>query len=240
MKERNSYFGSIVQICDDFVRKNLLARGPRNFAAAYNSMTNLMAEIYPECGEILGRYCLHVDNSSYDWMVIYTYRPSSLMLSDAGKIMGYAAFAGERETTPAIREVVTKHLDHALGHATFEEGKRNQSMPHGYLPREMIKLACESIDNQHLLAAELQRQWQQRSLQVIQSLLDKLETPVDGLVLMGGCALNVQANEFIQESLGVEIFVPPSPNDCGLSIGGLFSVSPPKRRHPLQYLGFLA
>lgn len=73
-----------------------------------------------------------------------------------------------------------------------------------------------------------------------QSLLDKLETPVDGLVLMGGCALNVQANEFIQETLGMEVFVPPSPNDCGLSIGGLFSVSPPKQRHPLQYLGFLA
>ena len=223
-----------------FVRKTLLARGPRNFAGAYNSMTNLMTEIYPECEEILGRYCLHVDNFSSDWMVISAYRPSELMLSDAGKIMGYAAFAAERKTTPAIREVVTKHLDQALGHATFEEGKRNQSMPHGSVPREMLKLACESIDNQHLLAAELQRQWQQRSLHVIQSLLDKLETPVDGLVLMGGCALNVQANEFIQETLGMEVFVPPSPNDCGLSIGGLFSVSPPKQRHPLQYLGFLA
>lgn len=149
-----------------FVRKTLLARGPRNFAGAYNSMTNLMTEIYPECEEILGRYCLHVDNFSSDWMVISAYRPSELMLSDAGKIMGYAAFAAERETTPAIREVVTKHLDQALGHATFEEGKRNQSMPHGSVPREMLKLACESIDNQHLLAAELQRQWQQRSSKV--------------------------------------------------------------------------
>lgn len=214
-----------------------VARLDVNFAGAYNSMTNLMTEIYPECEEILGRYCLHVDNFSSDWMVISAYRPSELMLSDAGKIMGYAAFAAERETTPAIREVVTKHLDQALGHATFEEGKRKQSMPHGSVPREMLKLACGSIDNQHLLAAELQRQWQQRSLHVIQSLLDKLETPVDGLVLMGGCALNVQANEFIQETLGMEVFVPPSPNDCGLSIGGLFSVSPPKQRHPLQYLG---
>ena len=58
-------------------------------------------------------------------------------------------------------------------------------------------------DKQDLLAAELQRQWQQRSLDLIKSLLERLE-PVDGVVLMGGCALNVAANQFIQDSLKME------------------------------------
>ena len=39
------------------------------------------------------------------------------------------------------------------------------------------------------------------------------------LVLVGGCALNVLANTRLATHFGLEVFVPPCPNDCGISLG---------------------
>eukprot|EP00438_Fugacium_kawagutii_P034372 Skav204877 [mRNA] locus=scaffold2602:44188:45960:+ [translate_table: standard] len=163
-----------------------------------------------------------------EWAQMVVHREVSDSFGDAGKIMGYSAVAADRPTVPAIERVVEMHL------ASFFNG----TLPRGVLPTEMLKLACESKQNQELLAAELQKQWQQRSLKLIRTLLDALGTqPVDGLVLVGGAALNVVANQYIQDTLGMEVFVPSAPNDCGLSLGGLFSVAPPVQRQPMQYLG---
>ena len=181
---------------------------------------------------------LQVD-TFFPWTGISVVRDSAKQLSDAGKIMGYSAVAANRPVPAAVRRVVTQHLDHFLGSATLDPSKRNRSMVRGTLPTELLQLACEGKDNQDLLAAELQRQWQQRSLELIQSLLKKLG-PVDGVVLMGGCALNVAANQFIEDELKMEVFVPPAPSDCGISVGGLFSVSPPSQAQEMQYLGSLA
>eukprot|EP00933_Yihiella_yeosuensis_P024557 TRINITY_DN19043_c0_g1_i1.p1 TRINITY_DN19043_c0_g1~~TRINITY_DN19043_c0_g1_i1.p1 ORF type:complete len:291 (-),score=45.35 TRINITY_DN19043_c0_g1_i1:35-907(-) len=75
---------------------------------------------------------------------------------------------------------------------------------------------------------------------------------MDGVILTGGCALNVIANQLIFDTLStngtvndeqsdwrkLEVWVPPSPNDGGLAIGGLWAITPPTARQPLQYLGF--
>ena len=71
---------------------------------------------------------------------------------------------------------------------------------------------------------------------------------VEGIALTGGCALNVLANQRIYDlvtngSSGsansvLDVYVPPAPNDSGLSLGATWSVAPPKVRQPLQYLGF--
>eukprot|EP00435_Cladocopium_sp_Y103_P054806 s44_g18.t1 len=197
-----------------------VARLDVNFAGAYNSMTNVFTEIYPECEEILSWYCQNMDSADTDWTSIDVVRSSANMLSDAGKIMGYSAVAADLPVPAAVQRSVAKLLDLELGRATLDPAKQNRSRQKGgVLPTEMVALACQGKDKQDLLAAELQRQWQQRSLDLIKSLLERLE-PVDGVVLMGG------------------FFVPPAPSDCGISVGGLFAVSPPTQRQEMQYLGF--
>jgi len=57
------------------------------------------------------------------------------------------------------------------------------------------------------------------------------------ICLAGGCALNVLTNEKIRLKHGVPVYVPPSPNDCGLSLGMLLLKNPPKRREIPAYLG---
>ena len=74
---------------------------------------------------------------------------------------------------------------------------------------------------------------------------------VEGIVITGGCALNVIVNQLIRDTLTEatseqpnlskpqEVYVPPAPNDSGLTVGGIWSVSPPTgARQKLQYLGF--
>lgn len=56
------------------------------------------------------------------------------------------------------------------------------------------------------------------------------------ICLTGGCALNILLNQKLI-SLGYNIYVPPNPNDCGLSLGALLSVNKIKFDN-LQYKGF--
>lgn len=64
-------------------------------------------------------------------------------------------------------------------------------------------------------------------------------TQIDGLVVTGGCALNVKANSRIKEELGLPVYVPSAPNDGGLTAGFVWSVQPPCKvgQHHLTYLG---
>lgn len=39
------------------------------------------------------------------------------------------------------------------------------------------------------------------------------------LIMVGGCALNVTMNSKIHSDFGIDMFVPPCPNDCGISLG---------------------
>jgi len=214
-----------------------IARLNAGFGMAYNSITQLLPDIYPEGEEVLEFVCAHAQHATKDWLQLEIKQAQKETLSAAGKIMGYAAYAGDR-TSERVQMAMKKHLDRVLGEATLDQEMQNETVPWGSMPTELVKLACASKDNQYLLAGELQRQWQQRSFKLLESLLEKIDSPVDGIVLVGGCALNVQANQFIEDNLGLQIFVPSAPNDCGLSVGGVFSLTPPVRRQAMQYLGF--
>ncbi|CAE7949189.1 unnamed protein product, partial [Symbiodinium sp. KB8] len=172
---------------------------------------------------------------------------AELRLADAGKVMGYAAFSRNAEN-PRVQRGVAKLMSKMLGGASFDPDARNESFSwKGFVPRELVELACESLQNQHDIAAELQRQWEERSRSLIQDLLERL-TPhhkVEGVVMMGGCALNVQANQYIHDWLensseykDVGVYIPPAPSDCGVAVGGMYSVTPPVLPQKLQYLGF--
>ena len=81
--------------------------------------------------------------------------------------------------------------------------------------------------------------------------LERKRVSVEGIVLTGGCALNVVVNQQVRDTLTEatsdrpnpmkpqDVYVPPAPNDSGLTVGGVWAVSPPAGpRQKLQYLGF--
>ena len=48
---------------------------------------------------------------------------------------------------------------------------------------------------------------------------------VEGVVLVGGCALNVKANTVILRNFQKPVYIPPAPNDAGLTVGVRFFFS---------------
>eukprot|EP00946_MAST-07B_sp_MAST-7B-sp1_P001865 g1865.t1 len=71
---------------------------------------------------------------------------------------------------------------------------------------------------------------------------DEPHAVVASLVVTGGCALNVRANTVLQNRFQMPVYVPSSPGDCGIAIGGGWSLVPPPRSHinaqqRLEYLG---
>ncbi|XP_033096247.1 nodulation protein NolO-like [Anneissia japonica] len=59
----------------------------------------------------------------------------------------------------------------------------------------------------------------------------------DGIVLTGGCALNVIANQVIVSKFGYPVHVPPAPNDCGISVGAAWNIVPPSIAHRIHFSG---
>ena len=49
----------------------------------------------------------------------------------------------------------------------------------------------------------------------------------EGLIFVGGCAMNVKLNQLMQAKYPFRVFVPSAPNDSGLTIGAAWSVLPP-------------
>ena len=66
--------------------------------------------------------------------------------------------------------------------------------------------------------------------------LDKYDTQIP-LVVTGGCALNVIINEKIKDRYGRKVYVPPNPNDGGLSLGHMFCYQKPIERVDVRYNG---
>lgn len=58
------------------------------------------------------------------------------------------------------------------------------------------------------------------------------------LIITGGGALNVVCNSYLKDNLGVQIYVPPNPSDCGLSLGAYLGYEKPKEKIDVTYNGF--
>ena len=57
------------------------------------------------------------------------------------------------------------------------------------------------------------------------------------LIITGGCALNVLINEEIKRRYDREVYVPPNPDDGGLTIGHIFCYTKPEERVNITYSG---
>ena len=68
--------------------------------------------------------------------------------------------------------------------------------------------------------------------------LDDSDGQFDGIVITGGCALNVKVNSRITEAFPrLPVYVPSAPSDCGLSFGQAWVAAPPAPRAKIGALG---
>eukprot|EP00439_Symbiodinium_sp_Y106_P021694 s8167_g2.t1 len=171
-------------------------------------------------------------------------------LSWAGKLMGYAAAGTALED---LQEVAREAFEVSGAMPKYSmEHIMSVTFPTTELParfQDALQQVCASDEGQRNFAASVQVEFERITNLTVTELVRRVgPQSLDGVVMTGGCALNVLANQRVYDFLekeggeagagSVEVWVPPSPNDGGLSIGGLWSVAPPLARQPLQYLGF--
>ena len=188
---------------------------------------------------------LAIDSGWFEFIFYHQH----VQLDFAGKLMGYSGLRKPGRLSAEEQAEVEEYFDIMF----HENPSRDLSSPYRLLfPPHLLALSCASSDGQMRLAAEVQFQFQRRLLLHIQGLLKQLRQAsiqVEGIVLTGGCALNVLANQLIRENLtqgGLgssyadhpwDVYVAPAPNDAGLAVGGVWAVQPPRVPQALQYLG---
>lgn len=148
-------------------------------------------------------------------------QPRAGHLSLSGKLMAYAALSSPRA---AWRSAVDSY------YRTYQEP--SQAL---YSLGEALDLELEpdtlSAEDARALAATSQSVFEDLLLEQIAAHLrggDAGSEP-DGIVLTGGCALNVVANDRVRRTFRVPVHVPPAPNDAGIAVGALWSVASPVR-----------
>ncbi|CAJ1409331.1 unnamed protein product [Effrenium voratum] len=192
-----------------------------NFGDMYMHLAELLPEV---SGKAITEQCRQ-NRKGMHWSK-FMLGEKRAILSLSGKLMGYS---GIKESNPKLNEVVKELFKHSG--SFFSADAR--------VPFALLRSACNSTEDQQTLAASIQVGFEEVARDVILALLKEVGSEnVDGLVLTGGCALNVLANQKIHDLEDIRLYVPPAPNDCGLAAGGLWTISPPPKQQPLQYLGF--
>ena len=141
----------------------------------------------------------------------------------AGKVMGLCAYGEVRDEWVEPMEKYYRHK-----HLSILGGKIGLD----------LSLNSLSGQNSYDLAATSQFVFEKLAFELINPYLEKYED--HNLILVGGCALNVLFNQIIYEhldGLDRELYVPPNPNDCGLSLGQ-FLLEYPQQKTNLHYNGF--
>lgn len=144
-------------------------------------------------------------------------QPRAGHLSLAGKVMAYAALGEVREAWLGPIEEYYRHYQEPR-QALYTLGEQ--------LGLELEPDALEEDDARDL-AATSQHVFEKILLDIVHEHLTERD---EGIVLTGGCALNVRANERVRHVSGRAVHVPPAPNDAGIGVGALWSVSPPTGR----------
>eukprot|EP00439_Symbiodinium_sp_Y106_P040207 s4001_g4.t3 len=214
-----------------------IGRKPLNLGAGYYKLASFLHEVngYPETRDLV---CERLEEEDGDWVELAMLFPIRVFVAFAGKLMGYSGLAKPSpEIGPWIREY-------------FHRWARGEDR----VPRAFLVKVCEGTESQRILAATIQAEFERIMHPIIQDYLQTLQMKgitVEGIVLAGGCALNVVANQLVRDTLTEvkasqpvltrprDVYVPPAPNDSGLTVGAIWAVSPPTGpRQPLQYLGF--
>jgi len=153
-------------------------------------------------------------------------QPAAGSLPLSGKLMGYAAYGEVRSAwLPAMKEYFQRYQYPRQALFTLGEQLGLCLEPDALGPAKARDLAATG-----------QRVFGDLLLEIVTEEL-KVRGPVDGVVLTGGAALNVCANQRLREELGLKVHVPSAPNDGGIAAGALWAHTPAVERHPITYLG---
>ncbi|CAK9089122.1 Decarbamoylnovobiocin carbamoyltransferase (Novobiocin biosynthesis protein N) [Durusdinium trenchii] len=225
----------------------LVAKIPTNMGMAYNQLAVLLPEVtgakhYSEvvCGsEEITPLNLPKMVAAMHGVPHTVHDVSRVMLSYAGKFMGYSALG---KSDPQSSHWASQFVRNYLQNQTAAD-EAFAWLRH---------FACEGTESQRVLAASAQAEWtdlvKEYFGKALYGSMGLLGQAVEGIVLTGGCALNVLANQLIYDtftqthqldlSLPSSVYMPPASNDGGIVVGALWSVVPPLSPQPLQYLGF--
>lgn len=148
-------------------------------------------------------------------------------LSYAGKIMGLTAYGN-------VREEWVDSMKHFYRTQVFT-GSHGQL--HAFGNNIGINLQQDALSGQdsYDLAATSQFVFEELALEQIMPFIQDYGLPV---CVTGGCALNVLFNQRLRDEIEYPVFVPPNPNDCGLSLGHLLLREPPEGKITVTYSGF--
>ncbi|GMH47951.1 hypothetical protein TL16_g00183 [Triparma laevis f. inornata] len=147
-----------------------------------------------------------------------------------GKVMGYVALGEVRAEWVGVME---RYL---------MEGEAGEYWGEGlYFDPSVLEGWGEGgVEKERDLSATLQNAFENIVLEVLEDLKRRMGGVFDGIVLSGGCALNVLSNTRIQSAFGVPVHIPAAPGDNGLSVGAAWFLSRPKegKWQPLEFAGF--
>eukprot|EP00746_Dinoflagellata_sp_MGD_P078995 gnl/MRDRNA2_/MRDRNA2_31557_c0_seq1.p1 gnl/MRDRNA2_/MRDRNA2_31557_c0~~gnl/MRDRNA2_/MRDRNA2_31557_c0_seq1.p1 ORF type:complete len:681 (-),score=100.96 gnl/MRDRNA2_/MRDRNA2_31557_c0_seq1:265-2307(-) len=172
---------------------------------------------------------------------------NKFMLSASGKLMGYAATGQGKELTE--KDIEFSSSLGTLSRMFIENFAENYEKGIGALGA-LIEVACRGQETQRLIAAAFQYQWEEVTIEQLTkwviSAITIMRQKIEGVVLSGGCALNVLVNQRFHDSIQaiyppwgpLDLYVPPAQGDEGIVVGALYAAQPPLARQPLQYMGF--
>ena len=146
-------------------------------------------------------------------------------LSLAGKIMGLAAYGTPKPEW--MGQFQSFYMNCKRGDPAAIEN-------FGHSLGEDFSLDSLCEQKAYDLAATSQRAFEELVLGQICPFINSCRLPV---IMVGGCALNVLLNERIRKIANNQIFVPPNPDDGGLSFGMLANLTRPKDAVVLTYSG---
>lgn len=150
-------------------------------------------------------------------------------LSLSGKLMGYAA----------LGDVVPHWIEPLKGYY-YNFKSPEQSL--NDLTKSLFSNQDECVELPDKIARDLAASAQKAYEEVVLEIIENYITQAnyDGIIITGGCALNVLTNSRIHEKFKLPVHVPPNPNDSGISIGALWHHCPPDGREVITYKGIPA
>ena len=155
--------------------------------------------------------------------VLSDIRKDPTHMTYAGKIMGLCAYGKIRE----------EWLHHSIEYFTSGAGGGLES----YISNLGLPQGDISGNDAWDLAATHQKAFEIVMMDLVKTYYNVY--PMD-IVLTGGCALNVLFNQKISIDIAARnhsVFVPPNPNDCGLTHGWFLHLFPEYKNHESVYSG---
>jgi len=209
-----------------------VARLGYNLGDTYAFLGGLLPEVTGEREAMEGYFCprflppLESGESPLDGWSRFPFRYRlKARLSFSGKLMGYAATGSMNSTLAgALMEFFQYHAPHDPKGEVFPE------QLYDAVPNVVLQAACGPVQAQRDLAASIQHVFDVFTMGIVQPAVALVTEAVhvEGIVMTGGCALNVITNQLIQDRLTaaggqlspseaqrapLEVFSPPAAND---------------------------